>query len=558
MTKQNETPQLLTHPETGQTYYQDPATKTYYFLDPATNKFYFKDPVTGESKFTDELLPDSEKSGSSQTATENDTQGESSPAEPSTETAAAKKIGEEEPKTETPDKDFTVINTNENATDGQVKCPKCGATDISFNPDDQSLHCNFCRHVFTHEKTTAFTDDLEHLTGTHIGSGALDTSSNCETIVTLKCQSCGAEVVIDTAESTQARCHWCRNTLSLNEQVPNGAVPDVVLPFSVNKETARELIEGFVKKRKFFAHPSFVKEFSTENTFGVYLPYMLVDYNASCSLKGTAEHELLRYTVGSGDNKETFYDIEIYEVQRDFDIVIDDLTIEASKDKIEDNESVTNNIINSIMPFDTKNAVKWNANYLKGFHSEKRDVNVEELKAPAKLQAKDVAKFSVNDTLDYYDRGVNWKDQKYDFKGTQWASAYLPVWLYSYHQVKGKKSLLHYTAVNGRTKEVMGSVPINYTRLVLLSILLTVVLGVLAIVTAPLVDSDSTWILMAGGPLFFAWVYFRYRNTDARHVHETETITRLSNLQKVDTFVQKRKGVRHSSTPGANNESVEG
>ena len=543
MSKHNETPKLLTHPETGQTYYQDPTTKTYYFLDPATNKFYFEDPVTGESKFTDELLSDAQKQGGVQDIAPNDAQGESAQAESNPQT---------------PGKDFTVIQSNENAMDGQDKCPKCGATDLSFNPDDQSLHCNFCKHVFAHEKQTAFTDDLEHLTGTHIGSGALDTSSQCESIVTLKCQSCGAEVIIDSNESTQARCHWCRNTLSLNAQVPNGAVPDVVLPFSVNKQTARGLIDSFVKKRKFFAHPTFVKEFSTENMFGVYLPYMLVDYNASCSLKGTGEHELRSYTVGSGDNKQTFYDIEIYDVQRNFDIVIDDLTIEASADKLHENESVTNNIINSIMPFDTKNAVKWNANYLKGFHSEKRDTNVEDLKGQAQLQAKDVAKFSVNDTLDYYDRGVKWEDQSYDFKGNQWASAYLPVWLYSYHQLKGKKSLLHYTAVNGRTKEVMGSVPINYTRLVSLTIILTVILGLVALVTAPLIDSDSTWILMAGGPLFFAWIYFRYRNTNARHIHETETITRLSNLQKVDTFVKKRTGVSHSSTPGANNKNVEG
>ena len=35
-----------------------------------------------------------------------------------------------------------------------------------------------------------------------------------------------------------------------------------------------------------------------------------------------------------------------------------------------------NNIINAIMPFDTENCVKWDSNYLKGFSSEKRDVNI--------------------------------------------------------------------------------------------------------------------------------------------------------------------------------------
>ena len=35
------------------------------------------------------------------------------------------------------------------------------------------------------------------------------------------------------------------------------------------------------------------------------------------------------------------------------------------------------------MPFDTENCVKFNANYLRGFNLEKRDVNIENLKETA-------------------------------------------------------------------------------------------------------------------------------------------------------------------------------
>lgn len=55
-------------------------------------------------------------------------------------------------------------------------------------------------------------------------------------------------------------------------------------------------------------------------------------------------------------------------------------------------------------------------------------------------------------------------------KGQRWVSAYLPVWLYSYYQEKKDgRSMVHYVAVNGRTGSVMGSVPINYPRLLLTS-----------------------------------------------------------------------------------------
>lgn len=122
-----------------------------------------------------------------------------------------------------------------------------------------------------------------------MGSGAADIEEAAESMVTVKCESCGAEVVIDTTTTTQARCHWCRNTLSINNIIPNGAVPDVIVPFSVTKSDARAEIEDFVKKRRFFAHPKFTREFSTENICGVYLPYMLVDVNAHMKLWGEGQ-----------------------------------------------------------------------------------------------------------------------------------------------------------------------------------------------------------------------------------------------------------------------------
>ena len=159
----------------------------------------------------------------------------------------------------------SVIKTDVGAKDGQTKCPKCGATDISLNTKNGKLRCNFCRHEFELEKFDSMESNIENLEGEIIGSGASDIIADTKDIITLKCTSCGAEVVIDTASSTQARCHWCRNTLSINEQIPNGAVPNTVLPFKISKKEAKEAIEGFVEKRKFFAHPKFRQEFKAEN-----------------------------------------------------------------------------------------------------------------------------------------------------------------------------------------------------------------------------------------------------------------------------------------------------
>ena len=109
----------------------------------------------------------------------------------------------------------TIIQTYLCASDGQDKCPRCGSTDISININNGHLRCNFCRHEFEHEKVVGMETNINELHGQVLGSGAQDIIADTKDILTFKCSSCGAEVVIDTSESTQARCHWCRNTLSI-------------------------------------------------------------------------------------------------------------------------------------------------------------------------------------------------------------------------------------------------------------------------------------------------------------------------------------------------------
>ena len=452
----------------------------------------------------------------------------------------------------------TVIKTDDGAKDGQNKCPKCGATDISLNPKNGKLRCNFCRHEFEPEKLDEMEKDISKLEGEILGSGATNIIADTNDMLTFKCSSCGAEVVVDTAKATQARCHWCRNTLSVNQQIPNGAVPDTVLPFGVPKKEAKEAIEKFVGKRKFFAHPTFRREFTTDNVMGVYLPYMIVDANTHANLTGQGEHETRRWTEKHGDTTETYYDADLYDVEREFDLTIEGLTVESSKDKLNTGaKDKTNNIINSIMPFDTENCVKWDANYIKGYTSEKRDTNVEELKDLVQEQSKDIARFAANKTLDFYDRGVRWDSENLQVKGQQWKSAYLPVWLYSYQQKKGEKSLLHYVAVNARTKETMGSVPIHIPKLILISILVEI-LGIIAMIFSLGEDRNWPYIFLLSGIIYFWTMYSRYRNSGARHNHETETKTNMTNLREYDQFVKKRRRLNSSTMDGANNTKVSG
>lgn len=448
-----------------------------------------------------------------------------------------------------------IVQTDEGAKDGQNKCPKCGSTDIATNINTGKLKCAYCRFEFEPEKVTGLEENISNLHGEILGSGAQDIVADTNDIMTFKCSSCGSEVVIDTSEATHARCHWCRSTLSVNQQIPNGAIPDVVLPFTVKKEDAKAEIEKFVGKRKFFANSKFKQEFTTDNIMGVYFPYMIVDVNAHSNLTGQGEHLVKRYYSGSGDDRKVYYDADLYDVEREFDVTIEGLTVESSADKLNKQASdKTTNVINAIMPFDIENSVKWDANYLKGFTSEKRDTNIEELRPLVDRQAKDIARFAANETLEHYDRGVAWSNESLSVKGQQWKAAYLPVWLYSYQEIKGDKKLLHYVAVNARTKETMGSVPINMGKLILMSILVEV-LSFFAMVN---IEFDGNVIFLTLGFIFFFIMYSKYRNQAARHKHELETKKTMDNLRSVDNYITRRTGLRNSRMTGANNTSVSG
>jgi len=358
--------------------------------------------------------------------------------------------------------------------DGLNHCPKCGSTDIKHRSGSDKLICLFCRHEWLGarvEEEFGLGEGLDDLRGTVIASGAKNIRADAASVRTFKCTGCGAEVVVNTQNAMTARCHWCRHVLGVNEQIDNGAVPDAVLPFHIKKDDAVARIRQFVGKRQMFALKAFKEEFSSENVLGVYLPYMVVDAKASADVAGFGEVETRRYTRGEGKDQKTYYDADVYQLQRHVDFTVDDLTMESSALRGNlDTQSNTNNVINTILPFDTKNAVKWNASYLVGYTSEKRDRDVAHLNPQLEDQLLSIARAQVQSSVRQYGRGVRWEQERIDVHGTRWVAMYLPVWLYSYQEPGsgrgGKGGMLHYIAVNGRTGETMGSVPVQQWKLI--------------------------------------------------------------------------------------------
>ncbi len=377
------------------------------------------------------------------------------------------------------------VRTGNGRRDGLDKCPKCGSAEIGPIVGTHKLRCAFCRFEWepgtTFDAHAGFDSPVDQLQGTVLTTGVSDIDAAASSLITLACQGCGAEVVINTERQLQARCHWCRQVLSQNTQIPNGAVPDAILPFTVTHPQAVELVRRFASKRRMFALKRFKQEFTPENVVGVYMPYVLIDGNLHADIAGHGEIETRRYTRGSDDNKRTYYDADVYRITRSFDYAVDDLTVESSSARADhDTRTNTNNVINTILPFDTKNAIPYDARYLGEFTSEKRDLDVEAVTPVMRDQMLSIARQKATESTRGYDRGIRWEQEALEVKGTRWVAVLLPVWLYSYYEKKsGGRELLHYIAVNGRTGETMGSIPVSVPKLLLVALTIgTVVEGI--------------------------------------------------------------------------------
>ena len=199
------------------------------------------------------------------------------------------------------------------------------------------LVCLFCRNEWQEarvEEEFGLGEGIDELEGTVIAGGAEDIADDADAMVTLKCGGCGAEVVVDTAHAMNARCHWCRHTLNVNQQMANGAVPDAVLPFRLTQDEAVEKIREFASKRRLFAHRRFKKEFVPENVLGVYLPYLVIDARAERGVRrqGRGPDAALDGEAAATTRSPTTPPTST-SVDRSVDFTVDDLTIEGAAER---------------------------------------------------------------------------------------------------------------------------------------------------------------------------------------------------------------------------------
>ena len=279
---------------------------------------------------------------------------------------------------------------------------------------------------------------------------------NDSNIVTAICPNCGVSLTCSKI-APATKCHWCHTMIPADLYIDNPNVPEQILPFKIEKEEAKQIIDEYIKKRHKYSTKEFLVNYNSDNIVPVYLPYMIVDINLHSENRGLIIDDGF---YASALGKEY--------IDRDFNMTIENALVEASKSNYFNSINSTSNIISSVVPFDIENAVEFNANYLNGYLSENRELNIELLKPQInKIVENNVTNFLNQEMNEYFkaryfsQKDTYWYQKKNTVIGSQWSSILLPIWIYSYCEKVDNVNKIYYVAVNGRTGKIVGSIPMN-------------------------------------------------------------------------------------------------
>ncbi len=390
-------------------------------------------------------------------------------------------------------------------------CPKCCSNSISLNTSTSKLECDYCHYEFNHEKID------NTINNTQVNETVEDNN-----VVTLKCPKCSKEIVTLKAFIKDAKCHWCKNYLSENDIIPNGNTPSIILPFNVTKENAQTEINNYLQKRKPLINTNITKDLSPSTIKGFYAPYLMININSEVHLIGIGEHLNKSYTRGS--NNREYYDADLYNIERTFNLSIENLTTNNEIDTI----------ITSLMPYDIENSTHYNSNYLNGYTSEKRTINEEKIKSHITSEVQDIAKISINETLNNYDRGVIWNNEEINITNENWQIVYLPIWLYTYVETKDNKTTFNYVALNARTKKITSNIPLYYPNLIVICVFIELI----SLLIMFMIDFIFERVLIFAGPLVFLYIYLKNKT---KKEENKEYKYKIDNLRNIDNFVETKK-----------------
>lgn len=334
------------------------------------------------------------------------------------------------------------------------KCPACGAK-IDFNPINQKWDCIYCGSSFS-------LDEIQKCNNPNIvdtnEKNVIGAEHNNEMDVYC-CKNCGAEIMAD--ETTVATfCVYCGSTAILKDKINASKIPNFIIPFQNEKKDAIEAFKNLTKHKP-LAPRCFKSSKNIEKVMGVYIPFWAYDLEAS----GTVEFIGKDYKHWR-DEEYYYTKTSKYEVKKsgkfDFSKVLADASSKFSDD-----------LMDSLEPFDYKQLTEYNHAYLAGFLADKYDISEEKGLERVSGRTNDTAVDLIKSTVNHESVEVN--NNQISVRQKRVYYLLIPVWMVSI-RYKEKNYIF---AMNGQTGKIVGDIPIGIKEFVIWSISIFIVLFIL-------------------------------------------------------------------------------
>ena len=328
----------------------------------------------------------------------------------------------------------------------EYKCPACHGA-IHFDATLQKMKCPYC-------DTELEVESLQELDAVLQEESVSDytwqqepagqwSQAESENLRTYTCKFCGGEIIAD--ENTAAtHCPYCDNPVVMTGQFAGTLRPDLVVPFKLTKDRAKEALAAHFNKK-----PLLPKLFKSQNRIesiqGIYVPFWIFDTAADASIRYNATR--LQHWSDSNYN---YTRTSFYKLVREGSIAFDNVPVDGSSKMRDD-------LMESIEPYDLSQAVDFQTAYLAGYLADKFDVQADTCKTRANERIRSTTESMFASTAVGYATVIP-ENSNICLQDSRVRYGLLPVWiLTTRYQDKA------YTfAMNGQTGKLVGDLPIDW------------------------------------------------------------------------------------------------
>ena len=255
------------------------------------------------------------------------------------------------------------------------------------------------------------------------------------------CPSCGAELICDSTTAATS-CPYCGNPTVVPGQFTGALKPDLIIPFKLDKEAAKSALREHFKGKKLLPD-SFSRESHLDEIKGVYVPFWLFDANVDADMSFRATR-----TRSWSDSRYIYTETRYYRLLRSGCVDFENVPVDGSVKMPDD-------VMESIEPFDTSQAVPFRKAYLSGFLADRYDVTAESCAPRANDRVRNSAVQAFNRTATGGYSSVSPECSNVRIRNGRAKYALFPVWILN-TSWQGKN---YQFAMNGQTGRFVGDLP---------------------------------------------------------------------------------------------------